>query len=96
VVTRWIGNIDIWDKYLSRFSHSKKEFKMIDFLLNLFRSKYKLGIIIVIVLNVISLSVNTILKDNLSEDVRISITAFSAAALCALGLRYLIYRMNQK
>jgi len=69
---------------------------MKDYLLNLFRNKYKLGLIIVVVLNAISLFVNTIIKDNLSEDLRISITAFSAAALCVIGLKYLIYRMNKK
>lgn len=57
--------------------------------------KFRLGLIIVIVLNAISLCLSTIWKQNISEDLRISIAAFSAASLCALGLKYLIYRINR-
>lgn len=57
--------------------------------------KFRLGLIIVIILNTISLSVNTIWKDNFSEDILISITAFSVASLFALGLKYLIYKLNR-
>ena len=60
---------------------------------NSIEQKYKLGLMLVIVLGIITFIINTMLINSISEDIRISITSFFAAALCVLGLKYFIYRL---
>lgn len=62
---------------------------------NAVEQKFKVGLMMVVFLGIVSLAINTILINNVSEDVRISITSFFAAAFCVLGLKFLIYRINK-
>jgi len=58
--------------------------------------KYRQGLIAVVILGVITLVINTTFSNVVSEDIRISITAFSAAAGCALGLKYLVHKIQSR
>ena len=62
---------------------------------NSVEQKFRLGLLMVIILGITSFIINTMLINNISEDIRISITSFFAAALCVLGLKYFIYRINK-
>ena len=62
---------------------------------NSVEQKFRLGLLMVIILGITSFIINTVLINNISEDMRISITSFFAAALCVLGLKYFIYRINK-
>lgn len=59
-------------------------------------NKFKQGLIAVVILGIISLVINTCFDTMVSEDIRISITAFSAAAGCVLGLKYLVHKIQSK
>lgn len=65
-------------------------------LTRLFDNKTKQGLFVVLVLCLISFVINTLAKNEVSEDLRISVTAFTVAAVCALGLKFLVARMRKK
>jgi hypothetical protein len=60
------------------------------------RHKYRQGLIAVVILGVLTLVINTYFETIVPEDIRISIIAFSAAAGCVLGLKYLVHKIQRK
>lgn len=59
-------------------------------------NKYGLGLFFVLILILLSIVFNTILIDSIDENIRISITAFTAASACVLPLKYLVYRIHRR
>ncbi len=67
-----------------------------NFITKIFDHKIKQGLLAVLVLCLLSFVLNTVAKNRVSEDVRISVTVFTVAAGCVLGLKILVSRMHQK
>lgn len=67
-----------------------------NFVTNHINNKFRQGLIAVVILGIITLVINTCFETMVPEDIRISITAFSAAAACVLGLKYLVHKIQSK